>query len=120
MSGPDLDLARVRRFCETKIPEHARHQVRLETTVRGNSVTVVERRAPWREVAAHPCAWHVAYLPEVLSEIAETHRRIGQYDAAIQAWREAIKFGYSSNPLPECNIAELLLESGHREQADDL
>lgn len=61
MSVPDLDLARVRRFCETKIPEHARHQVRLETTVRGNSVTVVERQARWRadfgpEWSTHPVA----------------------------------------------------------------
>jgi len=49
VSGPDLDIARVGRFCKTKIPEHARDQVRLETVVRGSAVTVVERRIPWRE-----------------------------------------------------------------------
>ena len=49
MSAPDLDVARVRRFAETRVPEHARHQVRMEATVRGNSVTLAERRIPWHE-----------------------------------------------------------------------
>ena len=45
---PDLDLARIRRYAEYRVPEHARHQVRNEITVRGGTVTIVERRAPWR------------------------------------------------------------------------
>ena len=45
---PDLDLARIRRYAENRVPEHARHQVRNEITVRGAIVTIVERRAPWR------------------------------------------------------------------------
>lgn len=41
---PELDLARVLRFCQTRIPEHARDQVRLEADVRGRSITLVECR----------------------------------------------------------------------------
>jgi hypothetical protein len=48
-SLPELDLARVRRWCEERVPEHARHQVRVECEVNGSHVTIVERRAPWRE-----------------------------------------------------------------------
>jgi DUF3024 family protein len=46
---PELDLARVRRWCAARVPEHARHQVRIECDVAPRHVTVVERRAPWRE-----------------------------------------------------------------------
>jgi Protein of unknown function (DUF3024) len=31
------------------VPPHARDQVRLETVVRGAAITIIERRAPWRE-----------------------------------------------------------------------
>lgn len=52
MALPELvELVAVRqveRFCDSRVPEHARDQVRLEFVVRGNSITLVERRAPWR------------------------------------------------------------------------
>jgi hypothetical protein len=48
---PDLDLAAIRRYCEQRIPPDARDQVRVEAQVTQNTVTVVERRAPWRDVA---------------------------------------------------------------------
>jgi len=68
VSAPDLDLARARRYAEAKVPEHARHQVRLEPKVRGNSLTLVERRVPWRdeygpEWATHPVA-QLRWSPE--------------------------------------------------------
>lgn len=40
--------AKVGAFCERRVPEHIRDQVRLELTVRGNAITIVERRPPWR------------------------------------------------------------------------
>ena len=46
---PELDVARVRRWCADRIPERARHQVRLECEVAARHLTIVERRAPWRE-----------------------------------------------------------------------
>jgi Protein of unknown function (DUF3024) len=49
---PELvELAAVRQvelFCDSRVPEHARDEVRLEAVVRGNAITLIERRAPWR------------------------------------------------------------------------
>jgi len=46
---PDLDIARVLRWCAARVPEHARHQVRVECQVAPRHLTIVERRAPWPE-----------------------------------------------------------------------
>jgi hypothetical protein len=40
-------IRQLERFCESRVPEHVRDEVRLEFIVRGNSITLVERRAPW-------------------------------------------------------------------------
>lgn len=40
--------AKVAAFCERRVPVQARYQVRLEHVVRGDAITIVERRAPWR------------------------------------------------------------------------
>jgi len=42
---PDLDLARIRQFCDAKIPAQARDEARID--VRGTSVTVLDCRALW-------------------------------------------------------------------------
>ncbi|MBA2312295.1 MAG: hypothetical protein H0V97_05790 [Actinobacteria bacterium] len=39
----------VGRYCEDKVPPHVRDKIRNEYEIRGNSVTIVERRPPWRE-----------------------------------------------------------------------
>jgi hypothetical protein len=44
---PELDVARIRRYCEGRVPFHLRDRVRIELEVRGRSVTIVECRAPW-------------------------------------------------------------------------
>jgi hypothetical protein len=49
MPLPELDVARVRRWCAARVPEHARHQVRVECEPAPRHLTIVERRAPWRE-----------------------------------------------------------------------
>ena len=43
-------VSEVERFCDQRVPEEMRSQVRLEHTVRGNAITIVERRPPWSEV----------------------------------------------------------------------
>lgn len=35
-------------FCERRVPAHLRDEIRLELTVRGDAITIVERRPPWR------------------------------------------------------------------------
>jgi hypothetical protein len=42
-------MTKVESFCRRHVPEKYRDEVRLEATVRGNSVTVIERRPPWSE-----------------------------------------------------------------------
>lgn len=37
------------RYCENRVPAHVRDKIRMEFEIRGNSVTIIERRPPWRE-----------------------------------------------------------------------
>jgi Protein of unknown function (DUF3024) len=48
LAVPELDVARVRRWCAARVPEHALHQVRVECDNALRHLTIVERRAPWR------------------------------------------------------------------------
>ena len=43
-------LRHVELFCENQTPERVRDEVRLEHSVRGKSITIVERRPPWSEL----------------------------------------------------------------------
>src|SRR5262245_37935398 len=49
MALPEPDVARVQRWCAARVPEHARHQVRVECQVAARHLTIVERRALWQE-----------------------------------------------------------------------
>ena len=44
---PDLDLARIRQFCERRVPAHLRDEARVEADTRGKSVTIFDCRPPW-------------------------------------------------------------------------
>lgn len=46
--APEIDVARVRRFCRDRIPANLRDRIRLDVQVRGRRITMTERRAPWR------------------------------------------------------------------------
>ncbi|HEX4698928.1 MAG TPA: DUF3024 domain-containing protein [Actinomycetes bacterium] len=46
---PDLDVARVRRWCDARVPAHARDQIRIECDVAPRHLTILECRPPWRE-----------------------------------------------------------------------
>jgi hypothetical protein len=50
-SLPELDVARIQRWCEQRVPEHARHQVRVECDISTSHLTIVECRPPWRQDA---------------------------------------------------------------------
>jgi Protein of unknown function (DUF3024) len=45
----DAAVRQVEQFCRQRTPAHARGQMRLELEVRGATIKVVERRAPWSE-----------------------------------------------------------------------
>ncbi len=55
MALPDVVRRRVEselgQYCESRVPAFARHQVRLEYEIRGDSATIVERRIPWQPVS---------------------------------------------------------------------
>ncbi len=44
-------LGAVELFCDSRVPEELRDEIRIECTVRGRSITIVERRPPWRPEA---------------------------------------------------------------------
>ena len=46
---PDLDVARVHRWCEQRVPGHVRDQVRVECDLTPSHLTIVECRPPWRD-----------------------------------------------------------------------
>lgn len=46
---PELDVARVQRWCAARVPERARHQVRVEAQPATRHITIMERRAPGRD-----------------------------------------------------------------------
>jgi hypothetical protein len=46
---PELDVARVQRWCAVQVPEHVRDEVRVECDVAPRHLTICECRPPWRE-----------------------------------------------------------------------
>lgn len=44
---PDLDLARIRKYCDARVPKRLRDELRVEVGVRGKSVTIYDCRPPW-------------------------------------------------------------------------
>ena len=48
---PELDVARVRRWCEQRVPAHVRDEIRVECDVAPRHLTIVECRPPWRPEA---------------------------------------------------------------------
>jgi len=43
-------VSQVERYCDGRVPAEARSEIRIEHTVRGNAITIVERRPPWSEL----------------------------------------------------------------------
>jgi Protein of unknown function (DUF3024) len=54
MPSPDLKdaLVAVEKFCDSRVPAEYREEMRVEFDRRGNSITIVERRPPWKPEAA--------------------------------------------------------------------
>jgi hypothetical protein len=50
-------VATVQRYCERRVPPTSRSEMRLELSVRGNSITIVERRPPWSELVGPEWTW---------------------------------------------------------------
>jgi hypothetical protein len=44
-------VAEVDRYCDDRVPADMRSEMRVEHSVRGSAITIVERRPPWSELA---------------------------------------------------------------------
>lgn len=44
---PELDLARIRLYCQGRVPARLSDKIRIEVDVSGRSVTILECRPPW-------------------------------------------------------------------------
>ncbi|MBN9097954.1 MULTISPECIES: DUF3024 domain-containing protein [unclassified Pseudonocardia] len=47
MAVPEIHVQRIAAYCATRVPAQARDQIRVEHTVRGATVTIIETRPPW-------------------------------------------------------------------------
>jgi Protein of unknown function (DUF3024) len=45
---PETDLAKIQKYCQTRVPTRLRRQVRIEASVRGGSVTIFDCRPSWQ------------------------------------------------------------------------
>jgi hypothetical protein len=59
---PDTDLERIKRYCNEQSPSEHADKVRIEHTVRGKTVTIVERRPPWERAGGEWTSQQVARL----------------------------------------------------------
>jgi hypothetical protein len=98
---PEIDVARVQRWCEAHVPERARHQVRLECEVDGSYLTIVERRAPWR--ADFGPDW--TRLPVARLRYTKASEKWTLY------WRDRnLRFHRYDHIKPSAHVAELIDE----------
>ncbi len=59
---PELDVEKIKRWCEDRVPARVRDQVRLEATIRGKSVTIFERRPHWQGA---PVEWSKMRIAQI-------------------------------------------------------
>lgn len=102
---PDLDLARIKRWCEGRVPLSAQDQVRLEFEVAGMSVTIVERRAPWHDDPSPE--W--TRLPIARLRFSATTRSWSLF------WRDRNEKFHSYPPLPASPTVQTLLDEIDRD-----
>jgi hypothetical protein len=46
---PELDVARVEKYCANRVPEHLRHEIRVECDIAPGHLTICECHPPWHE-----------------------------------------------------------------------
>lgn len=98
---PELAVARVQRWCAARVPEHGRHQVRVECEVGRTDLTIVERRTPWR--AGIGPEW--TRLPVARLRYTKASRLWTLY------WRDRnLRFHRYDRLAPSANVSELIDE----------
>lgn len=100
---PELDIARVRRWCQQRVPEHVRSQVKVECDVTPRHLTIVECRPPWRQdMSAEWTRFPIARL-----RYTKATRQWSLY------WRDRhLRFHLYDRITPSARIDDLLREIG--------
>lgn len=98
---PELDMARVRRWCQQRVPEHARSQVKVECDVAPRQLTIVECRPPWhQDMGAEWTRFPIARL-----RYTKATRQWSLY------WRDRhLRFHLYDRMMPSPRIDDLLRE----------
>ncbi|MGK2243656.1 MAG: hypothetical protein ACI9JD_006250 [Rhodococcus sp. (in: high G+C Gram-positive bacteria)] len=52
---PELDVARIVKYCASRVPEQYRHEIRVECDITPRHVTICECRPPWRGLSRKRC-----------------------------------------------------------------
>lgn len=104
MALPDLDIARVQRWCAARVPADARHQVRVECQIAAQHLTIVERRAPWREDAGPE--WTSSPIAQLRYTIADTSWTLYRRDRNL-------RFHIYDRLAPSIRVDDLLNEIDH-------
>lgn len=98
---PELDVARVRRWCDQRVPAHVRDQVRVECDVAVRHLTILECRPPWRDDLGPE--W--TRFPIVRLRYTKAHRRWSLY------WRDRnLRFHAYDRVPPSARVEDLLVE----------
>lgn len=104
MALPELDVARVQRWCVARVPDRARHEVRVECQVAPRHLTIVERHAPWRaDLGPEWTTFPIARL---------------RYTASGQTWTlywrdRNLRFHHYDRTPPTARVEDLLDEIDH-------
>jgi hypothetical protein len=101
MALPEIDVARVEKWCRARVPKRVRDQVRVEADVADRHVTVVECRPPWR--ADMGTEW--TRFPIARLRYVKATRQWSLY------WRDRnLRFHEYDRVPPTDNVEELLAE----------
>lgn len=99
MAVPQDALPEVERFCEERTPPDLRDEMRLECSLRGDAITIVERRAPWDPQLNS--AW-------TTSDVAQLRHDGGEGSWSLH-WRGSDERWHPYDPLPQSRDLRLLL-----------
>jgi hypothetical protein len=97
---PALDVARFQRWCAARVPERARHQVRVECDEAPRHLTIIERRAPWTDDSEAEWTRH---------PIARLHYTSTTTTSWSLYWRDRnLRFHLYDRTAPSPTVEELL------------
>lgn len=98
---PDIDVARVQRWCRGRVPDHVLSQLRIECEVSGRDITILERRPPWGPEAG----------PEWMKSPVARLRYLRSRSVWRLYWRDSDERWHEYPDLPfAASVEELLTE----------